>query len=133
MKAFLDANVLFSAALGGPSFELLWELAARGKVVLVTSEHCRLEATLNLDAKRPDRAARLGVLLRHVDRVPEGPPTQRSASLLPPDDAPVLDAALAAGADVLVTGDVRDFGPLMRRDDLGIRVRTVRAFLLEGP
>jgi predicted nucleic acid-binding protein len=48
-------------------------------------------------------------------------------------DAPVLAAALAAQADVLVTGDRKHFGALMDRDDLPLRVRTPRAFLLEGP
>lgn len=133
VKVFLDANVLFSAALGGPTFGLLFDLAARGKVTLLTSEHCRMEASSNLEWKYPDRVPELNRLLRAVARVPEGPATTRSAALLPADDAPVLDAALAARADVLVTGNTRDFGPLMPRDDLGIRIRTVRAFLLEGP
>jgi len=130
VKAFLDANVLFSAALGGPSFELLWQIAAAGKVELLTSEHCRMEAASNLHIKAPDRERRLPVLLRDVTPVAEGAARATSAALLPPDDAPVLDAALAACADYLVTGDLRHFGPLMKRDDLGIRVRTVRAFLL---
>ena len=30
LTVFLDANVLFSAAVGGPAFELIWELARRG-------------------------------------------------------------------------------------------------------
>jgi len=47
-------------------------------------------------------------------------------------DAPVLAAALAARADVLVTGDLKHFGALMDRDDLPLRVRSPRAFLLEG-
>lgn len=133
MRAFLDANVLFSAALGGPSFELLWQVAALGKVELVTSEHCRMEAASNLRIKAPARERRLGELLHDVTPVPEGAPTATSAALLPPDDAPVLDAAVTAGADYLLTGDLRHFGPLMQRDDLGVRVRTVRAFLLAGP
>ena len=38
-----------------------------------------------------------------------------------------------AGADVLITGDLKHFGALMERDDLPLRVRSPRAFLLEGP
>src|SRR6266516_1591852 len=34
---FLDANVLFSAALRGPAFELLWELERAGRIRFVTS------------------------------------------------------------------------------------------------
>ena len=53
--------------------------------------------------------------------------------LLPAADAHVLEAAWSAGADALIIGDVRDFGALMARDGLGLRVRTPRAFLLDGP
>jgi uncharacterized protein len=64
------------------------------------------------------------------------PPSEALASarrLVAEKDAPVLAAALAARADVLVTGDLKHFGALMDRDDLPPRVRTPRAFLLEGP
>ena len=45
---FLDANILFSAALGAPSFVLLLELAGTHRISLVTSE-----AETNLERKRP--------------------------------------------------------------------------------
>lgn len=48
-------------------------------------------------------------------------------------DAPVLAAAATCGAAVLLTGDMKHFAALMERGDLPSRVRTVRAFLLEGP
>ena len=132
---FLDANVLFSAALGGPAFELIWELARGERIRLVTSAHCRIEAAANLERKRPRSAPGLGRLLSDVGLAPE-PPSEVLASarrFVPDKDAPVLAAALAARADVLVTGDLKHFGALMDRDDLPLRVRTPRAFLLEGP
>ena len=131
---FLDANVLFSAALGGPAFELIWELAHQGRVRLVTSAHCRIEAGANLERKRPRSVARLTRLLVDVERTPEPTSQQLAATrrLLPEKDAPVLAAALAAGAAALVTGDLKHFGALMDRDDLPLRVRSPRAFLLEG-
>jgi predicted nucleic acid-binding protein len=52
---------------------------------------------------------------------------------VPEKDAPVLAAALAVRADVLVTGDLKHFGALKDRGDLPLRVRSPRAFLLEGP
>ena len=131
---FLDANVLFSAALGGPAFELIWELAKRERVRLVTSTYCRIEAEANIERKRPRSAAQLARLLDDVEPAPS-PTARQSASardLVPEKDAPVLTAALAAGAAVLITGDIKHFGPLMERDDLPIRVRSPRAFLLEG-
>jgi predicted nucleic acid-binding protein len=131
---FLDANVLFSAALGGPAFELIWELARRGRIRLVTSAHCRIEATANLERKRPRSAPGLGRLLSEVDLAPE-PPSEALASArrFVPEKDRVLAAALAARADVLVTGDLKHFGALMDRGDLPLRVRSPRAFLLEGP
>jgi predicted nucleic acid-binding protein len=132
---FLDANVLFSAALGGPAFQLIWELARRGRVRLVTSAHCRIEAAANLERKRPRSASRLGRLLSDVTLAPEPLPEALASArrLVPEKDAPVLAAALAARADVLVTGDLKHFGALMDRGDLPLRVPSPRAFLLEGP
>jgi predicted nucleic acid-binding protein len=135
LTVFLDANVLFSAAVGGPAFELIWDLARRGRIRLVTSAHCRAEAVANIERKRPRSVARLERALAEVALVPE--PASRlveaARRLLPEKDAPVLAAALEAGADVLVTGDLKHFSGLMERDDLPLRVRTPRAFLVEGP
>jgi len=44
LTVFLDANVLFPAAVGGPAFKMIWEPARRGRIRLVTSAHCRAEA-----------------------------------------------------------------------------------------
>jgi predicted nucleic acid-binding protein len=134
LTVFLDANVLFSAALGGPAFKLIWELARQGRIRLMTSVHCRIEADANLERKRPRSVARLGPLLVDVQLAPEPTSQQLAAArrFVPEKDAPVLAAALAVRADVLVTGDLKHFGPLMERDDLPLRVRSPRAFLLEG-
>lgn len=134
---FLDANVLFSAALGGPAFELLLGLAETERIRLVTSGSCVIEAETNLDRKRPDRREELSAIL---DRVTVAPPDGAgdeqlawAAGFVHADDVHVLAAARHAGADVLLTGDTTHFGALMGRNDLGLRVRTPRAFLLEGP
>ena len=131
LKLFLDANILFSAALGGPSFGLLWEIASAGKVSLCTSRTCVDEAESNLARKRPDALVRFGDLCRKVREVPEAPERLEDVqALLPEKDAHVLAAALANEADVLLTGDVRHFGALMIGTDLPIRVCTIRSFLL---
>ena len=132
---FLDANVLFSAAVGGPAFELIWELARRGRVRLVTSAHCRAEATANIERKRPRSATGFERALAEValTREPASSLVDAARRLLPEKDAPVLAAALEAGADVLITGDLKHFSVLMERDHLPLRVRSPRAFLLEGP
>lgn len=130
---FLDASVLFSMALGGPAFDLILELGS-GAVRLITSVRCKAEAELNLDRKRPGSPPRLAEVLARVEVLPwSGEPDPSAIALVGEGDAHVLGAALGLGAAVLVTGDVRDFGSLMERDDLGIKVRTPRFFLVEGP
>ena len=100
--------------------------------VVVPIERYSAERT---NRKRRGAANRLAALLGNVVVVPEPTAQQVSAArrLVVEKDAPVLAAALAADVDVLVTGDVQHFGAPMRRGDLPLRVRTPRAFLLEGP
>lgn len=51
-------------------------------------------------------------------------------SLVPERDLPVLAAAVAAGASVLLTGDTRHFKPLMSPQDLPLKVLTPRDSIL---
>ena len=133
MLVFLDANVLFSAALGGEAFEILWELARAHKVDLCTSPHCLAEAEVNILRKRASALDAYRERLLQVRLVADVDASSQVITALPAKDAPVLAAATAAGADALLTGDLRHFGALMERGDMRPRVRTVRAFLLEGP
>lgn len=137
LRVFADANVLFSAALGGPSFELVWDLAKARKLALLTSEYCRVEAEHNLTRKYPARLPMFAERLEHVSVVLSPQIKIRAenpeAVALPEKDAPVYAAAIAVGAAVLLTGDRKHFGALMARTDLPLRVRTVRDFLLEPP
>jgi predicted nucleic acid-binding protein len=75
--------------------------------------------------------------MAEVQEVPNTKPytkeVQALGGLLPEKDAPVYATAVAAQARVLLTGDHKHFGELMKRDDLPLQVRSVRAFLLEGP
>ncbi len=100
----------------------------------MTSNYCSAEARENLSRKAPRQLPRFRRLLKSVAVVP-APAIEASLSHrgLPTKDLPVLAAAIAASADVLITGDLRHFGHLMKRKDLGIRVCTIREFLLEGP
>lgn len=131
VRVFLDANILFSAALGGEAFALLWELAAAGKVILVTSPYCRLEAEANLRRKRPQALPAYRERIAGVTEVPNVGDALKEHLYLPEKDAPVYAAAVSAGAAVLLTGDVKHFGALMERDDLAVRVQTIRDFLLQ--
>lgn len=115
---FFDANVLFSAARNpeGRSAALV-ALARRGRCALITSHYATEEARRNLELKHPERAAQLDALLRAMTIVPEAnePVVQQLSTQhhLPMADAPILAAAVQAGADALVTGDRADFGHLM--------------------
>jgi hypothetical protein len=107
-RLFLDANVLFSAAYRVDSGLLrLWSVPG---AVLMTSGYARAEALANLsEAEAVVRLDRLCAGLALVPESPESLPAVFAA--LPDKDAPILTAALAAGATHLLTGDRRHFGP----------------------
>jgi predicted nucleic acid-binding protein len=129
-RIFLDANILFSASLGGGSFDLLWELAASGQIELITSRHCWHEAEDNLEQKYPEGLGHLVERMDQVKLVAEAKTLAWMVGLLPEKDLPVLAAAVESKAAILLTGDIKHFGALMNRDDLPIRISTVRTFLL---
>lgn len=127
---FLDANVLFSAALGGESFAALWSVRQEGAVTFCTSPQCLDEARRNVLRKRPAAVERLESTLRDVEVVPPAAELLRWADgKLPEDDGWVLAAAVQCGARVLLTGNTKHFGWAMAADDLPLQVRTVRAYL----
>jgi uncharacterized protein len=133
---FLDANILFSAAIGGPAFQLLLDLARAHTLRLVTSESCVLEAETNLERKRAPALNNLTSVLALVVVFPgagDDEHVEWASSLVHPDDIHVLAAARRVGADVLLTGDTTHFSELMKREDLDLRIRTLRSFLLATP
>ncbi|MHB1581468.1 MAG: PIN domain-containing protein [Acidithiobacillus sp.] len=134
VTVFLDAKILFSAALGGEAFALLWELAQQRKVVLRSSAYCLAEARRNIENKRPSAQTNLEARLADVKVVPHAASVKVDFPVdLNAKDLPVLAAAVAAGVDALLTGDVRHFGPLMDLPGLPLRIMTLRAFLLSDP
>jgi len=131
-RVFLDANVLFSASVGGPVWDAIWSVADAGGYELVSSPFALVEARENLKRKRPETLGALSKRLRSVRLVPEAEPEPWMTKLLPEKDRPILAAATAAVCRVLLTGDTRHFGRLTGRDDLPLRILTparfVRAF-----
>lgn len=133
---FLDANVLFSAALGGEVFNAIWAVAVHGRYRLATSLYCFLEAQKNLSYKRPEALKALEERMLWVTLVPEAAPEPWMRDLVPEKDLPVLAAAVAAGARVLLTGDTRHFGglrgegaPSLREHSLPLGVMTPADFI----
>ena len=128
MKLFLDANVIFSAAHRdeGRAQDLI-ALAQAGRCVLLASAHALEEARRNLELKSRDFGRRLSVSLAVITIVAEAPHALVAWSQqqgLPLNDAPILAAAIHARADLLVTGDARDFGHLYDRTLRGTKVLT---------
>jgi len=126
VRAFLDANVLFSAAyMDAGTPRALFLLAEAGACDLVTSAYAIEEARRNLLAKRGERAGDPALLIKHLAVQPEPSPATIAwaASIgLPAKDAPILAAALESRANLLVTGDVAHFGGLFGKRHRGVVV-----------
>jgi len=126
VKVFLDANVVFSAAhqREGRAQALLL-LARAGRCDLMVSAHALEEARRNLTRKFHSFDQRLADLLAMTEVVAEAPAPLVAWALehgLPLKDAPILAAAVHANADILVTGDLRDFGHLFGKSLRGVRI-----------
>lgn len=128
MKLFFDANVIFSAAHRDEGrAQSLVAMARAGACELLTSTHALEEARRNLRLKSSGFEIRLESLIAQATVVPEAPAVIVAWAReqgLPPNDAPILAAAVHAGAGLLVTGDERDFGRLFDRVLRGTRIAT---------
>jgi predicted nucleic acid-binding protein len=126
MKLFLDANIIFTAAYsprGASGF--LFSIEEIGTITLCTSLYALDEAKRNLALKAADKLPSLEKLLPHLTIVSEPQPDKVAwAALLPLPwkDAPIMAAAVSCKADILVTGDRRDFGSLLGTTAEGVLV-----------
>lgn len=109
-RAFLDANVLFSAAYKtNASLTRLWQLS---DVEIVTSAYAVEEATRNITLAKPDRLSALQDLLMQTRVIgdPAQFPDLPKTIDLKTKDRPILAAAIAEHCHYLITGDKTDFG-----------------------
>ena len=124
-RLFLDANVIFSAALSHQSrAAVLFALARAASCRLVSSGYALEEARRNILAKRPDALIRFTNGLPLIQVVSEADSKrllQAAVTGLDHGDVPILAAALGR-AEALVTGDRRHFGPFMGKKLLGLRI-----------
>jgi predicted nucleic acid-binding protein len=116
--AFLDANVIFSAAYAKESTLLrIWKLSG---VRLCTSQYALDEVKRNL---RGEAIERLAALTKKLLIVPETDIKIIPAGVsLREKDKPILAAAIAVRAGFLVTGDARDFGVYFGQSVGGVRI-----------
>jgi len=131
MRVFLDANVLFTAAhnLKGKA-ALVIALGSEGLLQLATSRYAREEATRNLERKLPTCLPDFERQQQAILLVPDQPSLPCPTDLAE-KDRPIFRAAIGCQANVLLTGDLRDFGFLMNapeRSD-GLLIQTVADFL----
>lgn len=127
---FLDANILFSAAYREHAGLLqLWELST---VKLISSPYAIEEANRNLES--PEQKKRLDALLIRVEKF-----LPSYEELIFPDnvvlnekDKPILLGAIAAKADYLITGDVKDFGKFYGKKINGVVILPPAEYLLNN-
>jgi predicted nucleic acid-binding protein len=123
--ASLDANVLFSAAYRRESgLKKLWAL---DDLALITSRYALEEARRNLEEPAQGRLERLA---SQVELVPEASDRPLPKEIeLPEKDHPILQAAIAAAATHLLTGDVTHFGRYFGHTVAGLRILTPGGYL----
>jgi predicted nucleic acid-binding protein len=126
LRAYLDSNVLFSAAYVQRSrFVNLWRLRS---VTVVTSQYAVSEVSRNI--KSLDHRQRFEALLAQTQFVSDS-----DVRLIPSDvklaakDQPILAAAIAASVDNLVTGDTKHFGLLYGTAVSGVLMLNPAGFL----
>ena len=106
MRVFLDTNVLASAAATrGLCADVLREVLASHDLII--SEHVLTELKRVLRSKFGVGMDLIDefIWLLHQDTILSQPAALLVIDLQDKDDLPILGAAIAAGADILVTGD----------------------------
>lgn len=131
MRLFSDANTLFTAAHNPKGkAALIIDLGAKGYWGLYTSSYAIEEARRNLEAKFPVALGAFAKLLAMFHTGPESR-AHKCPVGLPNKDCPIYLAAHGCHATHLLTGDIRDFGPLMNQPKKtgGLIIQTVAQFL----
>jgi hypothetical protein len=131
VRAFLDANILFSAARSDGAVRQLLRLTVAAGHECWVDPYVEAEARRNLEVKAPDSVIVLDRLLSKCMTgafLPMDSAMNTVLGTLPVDDRPVLGAAIRLRCDVLITGDKRHFGPLYGRRIQGATVHSPASF-----
>jgi len=131
IRLFLDSNVLFTAA-HNPSGKaaLIIDLGIQGNWEVMSCSYAIEEARRNISIKFPDYLKRFEALMGTIIRVPSRS-GRNCPALLPEKGRPILEAAVQCKASHLLTGDIKNFGPIMNKPSLtgGVIIQTTSEFL----
>ena len=128
LRIFLDANILFSAAMSdGAVRSLVARLRDAGHECWADG-YVIEEARSNLVAKAPAHLPALDELVARLQISAVAPAIDRiNCDGLPEKDRIVVAAAVVAACDILVTGDRTHFGKFYGRLIAGIRIHSPRS------
>jgi predicted nucleic acid-binding protein len=128
MRIFLDANILFSASFPKSHLAEFFDELQRHAVFL-TNVYAKVEAERNIAAKQPKRLAAHEKFVASLEVIPLRlfDPGVKLAE----KDQPTLCGAIAGGADYLLTGNKKDFGPLFGKSVRGVKIVNVQMLLAE--
>lgn len=129
LRVVLDTNVLLSVLGFGKSLARIWSLVEEDRFDLFVSAFILDELGRNLAEKTPVGLERTSLILESVALLATLVEPATTVDVIRRKDADnrILECALAAEADVLVTGDLRDIRPL--GSFRGIEILTPRKFL----
>ncbi len=135
-KVFLDTSAIIAgiASSKGAARELL-RLAEIGIIEIVVSRQVIVEADRNISSKLPECIGDFRAYLENLaPALADDPPAssvRQYTSLIHPDDAPILAAAVATKADYLITWDRKHFMTKGPRALVRPKVMTPGEFLFE--
>ena len=125
----LDTNVIVAGIMNdeGPPGQIV-DGVLQGRITLAVNEAVLAEYWEVLPrAKFAFDPVRITAIAESIEKWGVSVPTQRLAAGLPdPEDDPFLEVALAAGAECLVTGNLKHFPPRLRQ---GVTVLTPAQFI----
>lgn len=130
MKAVFDANVYISALITkGGSAEQAYRTALVGAVELYTSIPILTETAKKLREKFEWGDEQVADAVRHISSVATVVKPRRKIVMLSDDpDNRILECAVSADAEIIVTGDKHLLG---LTEFKGIRIQTIAEFLKE--
>ena len=105
MRVMADTNILISSLLFPASLPAKVLLHIADSHELVLCDHIVMELRDVVARKRPDLLADIDVFLAQLSYELVIAPKEPSKLISDPKDQPILNAALMAGVDVIVSGD----------------------------